>query len=130
MNISSEAYKLQLKMFLTEIQQQDQLPVLKQYLKLYTSISVSKLADLMGSETDQLLTLLMCLKHKTSSSGDTDFIVDVDEGTKEETVQIGDVKIQKNYLEYYSNHIQKLKSICSELNAPARQAGSAQSGGW
>ncbi|QDZ24824.1 subunit L of translation initiation factor 3 [Chloropicon primus] len=129
-NISSEAYKLQLKMFLTEIQQQNQLPVLKQYLKLYTSISVSKLADLMGSGTEQLLTLLMCLKHKTSSSGATDFMVDVDGETGEETVQIGDVKIQRNYLDYYSNHISKLKSICSELNAPARQQQSAKSGGW
>eukprot|EP00213_Chloropicon_mariensis_P003704 CAMPEP_0197471684 /NCGR_PEP_ID=MMETSP1309-20131121/2642_1 /TAXON_ID=464262 /ORGANISM="Genus nov. species nov., Strain RCC998" /LENGTH=533 /DNA_ID=CAMNT_0043009595 /DNA_START=73 /DNA_END=1674 /DNA_ORIENTATION=+ len=141
-NVSSEAYKLQLKMFLTEIQQQNQLPVLKQYLKLYTSISASKLADLMGSEPDQLLTLLMCLKHKTyskthlgsgsateglwSSSGDTDFIVDVDsEKGDEETVQIGDIKMQKNYMEYYSNHIQKLKGICSQLNAPVRAQG-----GW
>ena len=129
-------------MFLTEIQQQNQLPVLKQYLKLYTSISASKLADLMGSEPDQLLTLLMCLKHKTyskthlgsgsateglwSSSGDTDFIVDVDsEKGDEETVQIGDIKMQKNYMEYYSNHIQKLKGICSQLNAPVRAQG-----GW
>ncbi|WZN66006.1 subunit L of translation initiation factor 3 [Chloropicon roscoffensis] len=128
-NTSSEAYKLQLKMFLTEISQQDQLPVLKQYLKLYTSISVSKLADLMGSEPEQLLTLLMRLKHKTSSSADTDFIVDVDASTGEETVQIGDIKMQKNYVEYYSNHILKLRAICQELTQPPRQQQSAQ-GGW
>jgi translation initiation factor 3 subunit L len=147
-NVSSEAYKLQLKMFLTEIQQQNQLPALKQYLKLYTSISVSKLADLMGSETEELLTLLMCLKHKTysktnlgnsgsateglwSSSGDTDFIVDVDGGTGEETVQIGDIKLQKNYIDYFSNHVGKLRSIIGELYkppAPVKSAGSG--GGW
>ena len=128
LNVASEAYKLQLKMFLTEIQQQNQLPVLKQYLRLYTSISVTKLADLMGTSTEQLLTLLMCLKHKTSSSADTDFIVDVDAETGEETVQIGGVKITKNYLEYYSNHIQKLKLIYSELNAPPSRTGAQQSG--
>ena len=103
--------------------------MLKQYLKLYTSISVSKLADLMGSEPEQLLTLLMRLKHKTSSSADTDFIVDVDASTGEETVQIGDIKMQKNYVEYYSNHISKLRAICQELTQPPRQQQSAQ-GGW
>ncbi len=66
-----------------------------------------------------------------ASSGDTDFIVDVDKETGEEMVQIGDIKMQKNYMEYYSNHIAKLKSICGTLNAPARQANaSSAAGGW
>ena len=131
-NTSSEAYRLQLKLFLSEIEQQKQLPTLKQYLKLYTSISVPKLADLMGIEPDRLLTLLMGVKHKSytktytsggategtwSSSGDTTFVVDVDPATGLETVHIADYKVAKNHIDYFANHIAKFKGVLGKLDA-------------
>ena len=122
-NTSSEAYKLQLKMFLTEISR-DQLPVLKQYLLTHL-ISVSKLTHLMGSEAEQLLTLLMRLKHKTSSSADTDFIVDVTP-QRGGGRQIGDIKMQKSTWSTLGPHLKLGESARSDA---AEQQRSAQ-GGW
>ena len=43
--MAQEAYRLQLKCFLTEVKQQTMLPTLRSFLKLYTTISISKLAS-------------------------------------------------------------------------------------
>ena len=48
--LSQEAYRQQLRGFMSFVDQQRQLPVLKQFLKLYTTISLPKLAGLMDTD--------------------------------------------------------------------------------
>jgi hypothetical protein len=43
-----DAYRLQLKIFLTDVRQQQRGQQIRSYLKLYTTISVSKLASFVG----------------------------------------------------------------------------------
>ena len=65
-----EAYRLQLRCFQSMVQEQQHLPSLKQLLKLYTTISLPKLASLMDmNETtlrSQLMLLKVCACHSSS----------------------------------------------------------------
>lgn len=46
-HISQDAYRLQLKLFLSEVRQQQLLSSIRSFLKLYTTISIGKLASFM-----------------------------------------------------------------------------------
>ncbi len=59
-----EPLRLQLKVFMDEVQQQTLLPTVRSYLKLYTSMPMDKLANYMGINVDDLETHLLCFKHK------------------------------------------------------------------
>jgi hypothetical protein len=48
--VIQEAYRQQFRGFMSFVDQQRQLPVLKQFLKLYTTISLPKLAGLMDTD--------------------------------------------------------------------------------
>merc|ERR1711871_534163 len=60
-----EASRQQLKMFLNEVNEHKLLGSIRSYLKLYTTISISKLALYMETDEAELRTHLMTLKHKT-----------------------------------------------------------------
>lgn len=62
--LTPQAYRTQLNLFLAEVRSQQTLPLLKQYLILYSSISMSKLSSLMDIQEQQLRTQLACLKNK------------------------------------------------------------------
>ena len=57
-----EAYRLQLRCFLGLVSEQRHLPSLKQLLRLYTAISLPKLASLMDMDEPTLRSQLMLLK--------------------------------------------------------------------
>ena len=61
-NTNQEAYRQQLRIFLAFVDQTRHLPALKQFLKLYTSISLTKLAGLMDMDSDNLSGQLQVLK--------------------------------------------------------------------
>ena len=69
-NSNQEAYRHQLREFMAFVDQQRQLPVLKQFLKLYTTISLPKLAGLMDTDEssvkDQLRVLEVIIVHVMS----------------------------------------------------------------
>jgi len=54
-----------LQLFLKEVTQQQTAITVRNYLKLYTSIPLAKLASLLQTDTDSLKSMLMTLKHKT-----------------------------------------------------------------
>ena len=60
--LAQEAYRLQLRCFQSMVQEQQHLPSLKQLLKLYTAISLPKLASLMDMNETTLRSQLMLLK--------------------------------------------------------------------
>jgi len=61
----SEAHKRQLNLFLQEVRQQQFLPRIGSYMKLYTAIKTSKLAQLCDMDEEGLRDQLMCVTHKT-----------------------------------------------------------------
>merc|ERR1712032_555302 len=62
---SNEAHQRQLHLFLQEVKQQQALPKIGAFMKLYTSLKISKLASLCEMDEDGLRDQLMCVMHKT-----------------------------------------------------------------
>merc|ERR1712224_147799 len=61
----NEAFERQSNLFLQEVKQQQFLPRIGAYMKLYTAITIQKLAALCEIDEETLLTQLMCVIHKT-----------------------------------------------------------------
>jgi len=115
-----EAYRQQLKLFLNEVNEQKLLASIRSYLKLYTTISISKLALYMETDETELRTHLMTLKHKTRQmiwqggsplsakpvmSSDVDFFISND------MITVADTKLARRYGEYFIRHITKFEEI-------------------
>lgn len=110
-------YKTQLKMFKREVQQQSMLPTIRSYLKLYSSLSIEKLAAFLAIDETSFRVQLHNYKHKTNqlvwtagtasaghrmSADDVDFYVDKD------MVHIANIKVARCYGEYFVHHINKM----------------------
>jgi len=127
-NSNQEATQLQTKLFLIEAKQQALLTTIRSYLKLYTTIGISKLAAFLEMSEKDLRTQLLCYKHKTrnihwtggsplageySSSSDVDFFIDKD------MIHIRDAKVQRKYSEFFIRHINKFEQIMSDISEKA-----------
>jgi len=129
-----EAYRLQLKLFLAEVKQQAMLPTVRSLLKLYTTIGIPKLAELLdeaesgGDAEGAFREQLQCLKHKThalvhsggspisgslASSADVDFYVDGD------MAHVADSSLTRRHSDYFVRQIGKLDEIIANIKAPA-----------
>jgi translation initiation factor 3 subunit L len=62
---ANEAHERQLHLFLQEVKQQQFLPKIGAYMKLYTAITTAKLAQLCEMDEEALRDQLMCVMHKT-----------------------------------------------------------------
>lgn len=121
-----EPYQQQLRVFMDEVIQQQMLPTVRSFLKLYTTLPLSKLASFMGVPKDDLVTHLMCFKHKMKnvvwtkgtsglegefqSASEVDFYIDKD------MIHIADTKVARRYGDFFIRQIHKL----DELNRTLR----------
>jgi translation initiation factor 3 subunit L len=128
-NYNEEAYRSQLKRFIAQVSSFEKLPALRSYLKLYTTISVGKLAGLMEVEVDVLKAQLTNMKAKSSlvewkggssaldgsetSVSDVEFVVDG------ENVTVHDVKPVKKNGDFFLRHIAKQNELLEDLG-PAK----------
>lgn len=71
-NAGQDAYRLQIKQFVLEMNQQKFLRKLRSYMKLYTSIGVNKLAGFNDTKEEEFLARLVCFKHKMRQLETTD----------------------------------------------------------
>jgi len=120
-NSHLDPFSLQLRMFKVEVQQQSIIPVIRSYLKLYTTMSISKLASLSELDEATLQTALLCFKHKQrnmvwvkgtdalegefQSSPETDFYINND------MIHIADTKIARRYGDFFIRQINKIEEI-------------------
>eukprot|EP00126_Sphaerothecum_destruens_P015082 Sdes_comp8995_c0_seq1m408 len=126
-NYHQEACRVQLRLFLSEVQQQAYLPTIRSYLKLYTTMPISKLAGFLDMTEEQFRTHLLLFKHKTRnlvwngegspingvyhSSSDVDFYI------VDDMIHISDTKVARRYAEYFVRQINKFDGICTQLAA-------------
>ncbi|KAL8171668.1 hypothetical protein V2J09_023472 [Rumex salicifolius] len=118
-NYNQEAYRLQLKLFLYEVKQQQLLVGLRTFLKIYSTISLSKLATYMEVDEATLRTILMTYKHKThtvGSDGKTISNADVDFYINDNMVYVVKSKPSKRYGDYLMRQVAKLEGMMTELD--------------
>ena len=120
-----EPFQQQLKVFIDEVMQQQLLPTIRSYLKLYTTLPLSKLAAFMEMTEDELRTHLMCFKHKMKnvvwmkgtsgldgefqSASEVDFYIDKD------MIHIADTKVARRYGDFFIRQIHKFEELSKTL---------------
>ncbi|CAM6078637.1 unnamed protein product [Sphagnum tenellum] len=118
-NFNQDAYRLQLKLFLSEVRQQQLLSGIRSFLKLYTTISISKLASFMDVNEPTLRVALLMYKHKTHVINDDGSVLsnaDVDFYVADDMVHIADTKVTKHFGDYFIQHISKFDEIINDLD--------------
>jgi len=132
-----EAIKHQTQVFMDEVRQQKMLPTIRSYLKLYTTLPLSKLATFMGQgspdenrdlkkETEALIIHLLCFKHKMKnvvwtkgtsglegkfqSGSELDFYID------HEMIHIADTKVAHRYGDFFIRKILKFEDLNRKLH--------------
>lgn len=126
-NTGKEPYLQQLNVFKDEVEQQIWLPTIRSYLKLYTTMPISKLAAFMEIEERVLKTHLLAFKHKMKnvvwtkgsgssglegelqSSSEVDFYIDKD------MIHIADTKVARRYGDFFIRQILKFEEINRSL---------------
>lgn len=123
---AGEAHSRQLKLFLQEVKQQQALPTIGSYMKLYTSLKTSKLAQLCEMDEEGLRDQLMCVTYKTRQlvhhnkekpplegdmlpCGEVEFYLDGD------MVHINAHKPQRPHNEFFLDHIVKFQEILKKM---------------
>ena len=131
-----EALEHQAQIFMDEVKQQLELPTIRSYLKLYTTLPLTKLASFMykndsNGERDhersvsKLSTQLLCFKHKMNnvvwtkgtsglegkfqSGSELDFYIDRD------MIHIADTKVSHRYGDFFIRKILKFEDLNRRL---------------
>ena len=128
-NYNEEAYRAQLKRFIAEVSSREKLPTLRSLLKLYTSISVPKLADLMEISPEALREQLEVLRKKSvvkewrggasALDGGEVSVTDLEVTVTGDAIKTRDVVSAKRNGDYFLRHIAKQNVLMEDL-APAR----------
>ncbi|XP_023929975.1 eukaryotic translation initiation factor 3 subunit L-like [Lingula anatina] len=124
-NFHKEPFMQQLKVFMDEVTQQALLPTIRSYLKLYTTLTLSKLAAFMETSEEDLRNHLMCFKHKMKnvvwtgscsglegefqSASEVDFYIDQD------MIHIADTKVARRYGDFFIRQIHKFEEVMKTL---------------
>ncbi|PPR80775.1 hypothetical protein GOBAR_AA39939 [Gossypium barbadense] len=118
-NYNQDAYRLQLKLFLYEVKQQQLLSGVRTFLKVYSTISLGKLANYMEVDEPTLRTILFSYKHKTHavdsdgkiiSNADVDFYIDDD------MIHVVESKPVKRFGDYFLRQIVKLEGVINDMD--------------
>ena len=115
-----------------EVRQHQGATELLQYLKLYSSISLEKLAGMLDMTEGALRMQLMCMKNKNherhwipgsgdnlagqfASTSDIDFFIDVDEVTGKEFLMIADSQTERSHVQTLVRHITRFQDIVMDI---------------
>ena len=114
LNSHKEPMIHQCKVFLEEVEQQVQLPTIRSFLKLYSTMPVEKLAIFLGMEVDDFTAQLTCIKHKmihARTDKDIEGQLEVDFYIDGDMVHIADTKIERGYADYFIKQIHKFEEL-------------------
>merc|ERR1719235_1785240 len=123
----NEAHQRQSQLFLQDVRQQKFLPTVRSYMKLYTTIKTSKLAQLCEMDEEGILDQLLCVVHKTRQmvcntgdaplSGKLQMCSEVEFYLDGDTVYIASQQPQRAVDEVFLEHIGKFQDILRKLGA-------------
>jgi len=118
------ARNLQMRVFMEDVQQQAPISTVRSYLKLYTTISIAKLASFLDVDEATFRNYLLCFKHKTrmlawsggsALSGDWTTSSDVTFYLDKGMVHIADSKVARHYADFFMRNINKFEAINNRL---------------
>jgi len=127
MNYNQDAYQVQIRAFMQEVEQQLQMPTIRSYLKLYRSIGIEKLARFRDTEVDIFRNQLLALKHKSYqlqtdrmnpvltegrqvSASDVHFFVSGN------MVHIDESREEQRFGDHFISHMHKFEEVISDVS--------------
>ncbi|KCV72133.1 hypothetical protein H696_01539 [Fonticula alba] len=120
------------RMFMRDIRQQLLVPKVRSYLRLYTSLTISKLASFLEADESEVRSYLLNYKHKTrSTQGSTVSYSDVDFHVIDDIVHISEVKPAANHSQYFLRQISSLDEqlLSVNINTTTLRAGAGAANG-
>jgi len=123
-NYHQDLMRLQMKLFLNSIKHQTLVPTIRNYLKLYSTIPVEKLASFLEMDEKTLRVYLMCYKQYTKTflwnggsplNGEWVLASDVDFYIDKDMIHVIDNKSQRRYTDLFIREIGKFDEIIAEL---------------
>merc|ERR1712066_584559 len=121
---AGEAHKRQLHLFLQEVKQQQFLPRIGSYMKLYTAIKTSKLAQLCEMDEEGLRDQLMCVMHKPQQrvrhkgaplEGDRQLCSEVEFYLDGDMVHINAHKTEQAHADVFLDQILKFQDLLKKI---------------
>jgi len=124
-NMAKEPLTRQCNAFLEGIESQIWLPILRGYLKLYTTLPLKKLAsfmDIKEQDNDSFIAKLLSFKMivnelgKETIGGDAeDSSMDLDFYVDKDMIIVADTKVARRVGEYFIKHITKLQDVTRKI---------------
>jgi len=114
LNSHKEPTLHQCRVFSEDVDQQVQLPIIRSYLKLYSTMPVAKLATFLDLKEEEFIPQLMCLKTKmmnARSSDDEEDSLEVDFYIDGDMIHIANTKIERGYADYFIKQINKFDEL-------------------
>jgi len=121
---ANEAHQRQVRLFLQEMRQQQLLPRIGSYMKLYTAIKTTKLAQLCDMAPDALRDQLMCVMHKTSQKvrvkgapldGEPEHCSEVEFYMDGDMVHINANRTEREHREVFMENIGKFQDLLRKM---------------
>jgi len=118
--LEGDAYKLQILQFGKEMEAQHSSRKLRSYMKLYTSIAVSKLAAFNDMEEEEFLPLLLSFKHRMrqlEEDGSYKSALDIHYHLSNDTVHVDEAEKQRRFENYFMAQIAQNADLMKEIEA-------------
>lgn len=125
-DVHTDALALQLKVFISDVKQRLNMNDLATYLKLFTTISISKLSVFLNQDDEATLALLHKLSHKTREQrwvggAPGDFVWqhywDVNFTIIKDTIYVTEHRSQRRYGDFFLRATYKLEELTRDVKA-------------
>ncbi|XP_065558522.1 eukaryotic translation initiation factor 3 subunit L-like [Artemia franciscana] len=113
--------------FMMEVKQQLNIPTIRSYLKLYTTLPLKKMAEFLDKSDEEFTTELLCFKHKmrnlvltrgsSALSGEFRSLSEVDFYIDANMIHIADTKVARRYGDYFIRQIHKFEDLNNSLKS-------------
>jgi translation initiation factor 3 subunit L len=117
--VGGDNYKLQIKRFRKEMESQQKCRKLRSYMKLYTSLEVSKLAAFTDCTEDEMIAFLLSYKHHMNQleegSDSPKSALDIHYYVVNSTVQVDEPEKQRRFENYFMQQIGQNAGIQKDI---------------
>lgn len=123
---SNEPLKHITRLFMNDVKEQLVIPVIRSYLKLYSTLQLEKLATFLETDKENALRQLLSYKNKSQQlrwkegpllSGEMGGSVDLDFTVKDEVIYVVESKVARRYGDYFIRNIGKLNEVIKHLKS-------------
>ncbi|RCH83406.1 hypothetical protein CU098_001787, partial [Rhizopus stolonifer] len=120
----SDPHQQQVKVFMSDIENQINLPILRSFMKLYATMGIDKLAKFLEVDSEELRTQLLIFKQRSRQykwtsgnllEGEYVSTFDLDFCIKQDVIHISESKVARRYGDWFLRNINRSEDILVNL---------------